>query len=237
MIEEYVDTLSRRLHGPRRQKADLVREVRHSLDDATEAYADAGLDPRDAAGRAVADFGDLDDLVPAYQAELSASSVRGLARRIAAVALLLVAGADLMWRGAPWTGPAPPAGYRQLSSALDLLWVLCGAGATATLAFLFWRARRGRAMSVLLARTATAVLGGAAALAVVAGMAVLGWALRIWQSALTWPPTLVGLLVIVAAYVWLGVALRDCLLTAGAGPRALRRVPTAVAARPETGRP
>ncbi|HEX2773981.1 MAG TPA: permease prefix domain 1-containing protein [Micromonosporaceae bacterium] len=236
MIEEYVDTLGRRLRGPRRPKADLVREVRHSLDDAAEAYVDSGLDPRAAQSRAVAEFGALHDLVPAYQAELTALSVRGLARRATAVAALLVAGADLMWRGAPWTGPAPPAGYQLLAGALDLLWVICGAGAASTLAVLFWRARRGREMSARLARTATAGLAGSVALALLAGMTVLVWSLSIWRSALTWPPMVVGMLIVIGAYIWLGVALRACLVTSSPGPRTLRPAPTAVAGRPETGR-
>jgi hypothetical protein len=237
MIEEYVDTLGRRLRAPRRAKADVMREVRHSLDDAAEAYVGAGLAPQVAARRAVVEFGTVDDLVPAYQAELTALSVRGLARRATAVAALLVAGADLMWRGAPWTGPAPPAGYQLLSGALDLLWVLCGAGAASTLAILFWRARRGRAMSPRLARTATAGLAGSLALALLAGATVLIWSLSIWRAALTWPPMVVGLLVLVGSYAWLGAALRDCLMTTVAGPRMLRPVPTAVADRREIGRP
>jgi hypothetical protein len=237
MIDAYVHALGQRLRGPHGPKADLVREVRHSLDDAAEAYVDAGLDPRAAESRAVTEFGDLDELVPAYQAELSALAVHGLARRVAAVAVLLVAGADLMWRGAPWTGPAPPAGYRLLAGALDLLWVLCAAGAAVTLAVLFWRARRSLALSERLTAMTTAGLAGFVTLALLAGMTVLVWSLTIWRSALTWPPMVVGVLIVVAAYVWLGAALRACLRTTGAGPRMLRPAPTAAAGRPETGRP
>jgi hypothetical protein len=213
VIDEYVEALDRSLSGPSRIKRDVVREARHSLEDAAEAYVDGGLDPRAAGVQAVADFGALAELVPAYQAELAALSVRSLARRIAAVAAVLVAGADLMWQGAPWTGPAPPGGYRTLTASLDGLWLLCGAGAVSALAFLSWRARTGRTVSMRAARTVTAALAAPLALAVTGGVTVYGWSVAIWDAAVTWPPMLAGLLAVAAGYVWLGGALRACLLT------------------------
>jgi hypothetical protein len=230
VIDEYVEALDRSLSGPTPIKRDLVREARHSLEDATEAYVDGGLDPGAAGIRAVADFGALDELVPTYQAELAALSVRTLARRMAAVAAVLIAGADLMWRGAPWTGPAPPAGYRALSASLDGLWLLCGAGAVSALAFLSWRARTGRTTSVRAASTVTAALAAPLALAVVGAVTVYCWSVAIWEAAVTWPPMLAGLLAVAAAYVWLGRALRACLMTS------LRPARAAAADRRGTGR-
>jgi len=231
VIDEYVRALDRSLTGPARIKRDLVREARYSLEDAAEAYVDGGLDPRTARARAVADFGALGELAPAYQAELAALSVRTLARRIAAAAAALTGGADLMWRGAPWTGPMPPAGYQTLTATLDVLWLLCGAGAVSALVLLSWRTRAGRPMSVPAARAATALLATPLVLAVVAGAAVYGWSLSIWEAAFTWPPMLAGLLAVTGAYVWLGCALRTCVLTS------VRPARGAAADRRGTGRP
>lgn len=213
MIDEYVRALDRSLSGPARVKRELVREARHSLEDAAEAYVEGGLDPRSANVRAVADFGRLADLAPAYQAELAALSVRRLARRIAAAAAALTAGADLMWQGAPWTGPAPPAGYPVLTAVLDLLGLVCGAGAVSVLALLYWRARRGRPVSVRLARWATGALAAPLGLTLVAGLTVYGWSVSLWQAAVTWPPMMAGLLAVTAVYVWIGRALRTSLRT------------------------
>ncbi|HEX7745252.1 MAG TPA: hypothetical protein VF462_08340, partial [Micromonosporaceae bacterium] len=111
------------------------------------------------------------------------------------------------------TGPAPPAGYRALTASLDLLWLLCGAAAVSALALLSWRARRGRPVSVRVARAATATLAAPLDLAVVAGVTVYGWSVILWDAAVTWPPMLAGLLAVTGAYGWLGRALRTCLLT------------------------
>ena len=76
-IEAYVANLDRALRGPRRVKADLLREARDGLVDAAESYTVAGLTPRQAAHRAVAEFGTVAQVAPGYQRELgSAQSVR-----------------------------------------------------------------------------------------------------------------------------------------------------------------
>ncbi|HEX2773662.1 MAG TPA: permease prefix domain 1-containing protein, partial [Micromonosporaceae bacterium] len=186
-IDEYVAALGRRLRGPRRPKTDLVREVRHSLTDAAEAYVDSGLDPRTAQSRAVADFGALDDLVPAYQAELAA----GYGRRLALVLVLLPVGmltADSLWWQPPGEPSPPPTGFLFMVEALD--WTSYAVGALSLLAYLLLGVGTRR-----YALTPRTVVRPLAALAVVAcgliwslGTVAAVGAVQESPQALAWPP-------------------------------------------------
>jgi hypothetical protein len=76
-IESHVRGLDRALTGPGRLKADMLREVRHGLVDAAEAYeAEGDADPE---RRAIAEFGAVPEVAPAYQAELATSATRSVA--------------------------------------------------------------------------------------------------------------------------------------------------------------
>lgn len=76
-IEAYVADLDRALRGPRRVKADLLREARDGLLDAAEGHRAAGLDRDHADRRAITEFGDVRRVAPGYQRELGhAQSVR-----------------------------------------------------------------------------------------------------------------------------------------------------------------
>jgi hypothetical protein len=75
-IDAYVAELGAALHGPRRAKADLLAEARDSLIDATEAYQRTGRERAAAERAAVRDFGELDEIVPGYQAELGLAQGR-----------------------------------------------------------------------------------------------------------------------------------------------------------------
>lgn len=100
MIDAYVAELSGSLSGPRRAKRDLLTEARDSLFDSAEAYQERGLNRTAAERRAVADFGVVKEVAPAYQAEL------GLAqgRRTALLVILVLAPQHLIWDNAPSTG-------------------------------------------------------------------------------------------------------------------------------------
>jgi hypothetical protein len=93
VIDAYLTALGSALRGPRRAKADLLAEARDHLMDATAAYEEAGLEHAAAQHKAVADFGKVDELVSAYQAEL------GLAQghRTALAAFTLSAAQPLVW--------------------------------------------------------------------------------------------------------------------------------------------
>jgi hypothetical protein len=75
-IEAYVAELDRNLRGPYRAKRDMLIEAHDSLVDATASHQKAGLDPLDAERRAVAEFGDIAEIAPGYQAELGLAQCR-----------------------------------------------------------------------------------------------------------------------------------------------------------------
>jgi hypothetical protein len=222
VIDEYVDELDRALHGPARLKSDLLTEARHSLTDSAEGYRDGGLHPAEAERLAVAEFGPVRQLAHEYQSELLAGTLRALAIRVLVVGLVLTVTADLMWRGAPWTGPPPSGAYLLLSGALDWLWRGIDLFALVAYAWLGWHARRGRTGPVRLARVAGVGLSVGLGLGWIVTVVVYAWSVTLWEAALTWPPMLVGGFALVAVHGWLGRAAYACLAT-GTGAPAGRR--------------
>ncbi|MFY1687699.1 permease prefix domain 1-containing protein [Plantactinospora sp. WMMB782] len=97
-IDGYLDELDCVLRGPRRVKADLLREARDSLVDASEAYRDLGLDPGAADRRAVDDFGVVARIAPGYQAELALAQ----GRRTALLTVFVLAVQPPFWRLVSW---------------------------------------------------------------------------------------------------------------------------------------
>jgi hypothetical protein len=215
MIDGFVRDLDRALTGPARLKSDLLTEARDSLTDAAEGYRAGGIDPAEAERRAVSEFGSVAQLANGYQAELAATTIRTLALRIIAVTALLRSSADLMWRGAPWTGPVPSDGYRLLSGSLGWAWIACGLAALCSFVWFTCAARRGRPASVRLARAVSLGLAGFLGLAVCGGIAIYAWSLGLWDAALTWPPMVAGLVALTAAYAWLAHGVRGCLSATG----------------------
>ncbi|MEU1888206.1 permease prefix domain 1-containing protein [Micromonospora sp. WMMD987] len=214
-IDERLRDLTSRLHGPRRLKTELLREVRDALHDATEAYRDGGLPAREAERRAVADFGTPGELVPAYQAELAAGALRGLSRRALGIAVVLSAGGDLTWQGSSWSdgGTPPPAGYQVLAGSLDAVWLAVAGLALAVLLSGRRAARRGRATTPA-GRLLGLGLVGTLAVGAVAGTALFGWSVGLWEAALTWPPMIVGAVLAGAAHFSLFRASRSWLTAA-----------------------
>ncbi|MGN9774358.1 permease prefix domain 1-containing protein [Micromonospora sp. H33] len=204
LVEERLRALEERLRGPSRLKADLLTEARHGLLDAVEAYREGGLPAAEARRRAVAEFGTPAQLVPAYQAELAVGALRGLAWRVLAVAAAGIAAGDLTWRGASWSdGARPPAGYLLLSASMDWLWLI--AAVLGGLGVLVAGAGR---RSPLVDRLVGAGLTGLLALGALAGAALFGWSVGLWDGALTWPPMIIGAVLVAAGFLWLGRAAR-----------------------------
>lgn len=222
-VEDRLRELSGRLHGPTRLKADLLTEARHALEDAAEAYRDSGVPRAEAERRAVAEFGSVAQLTPGFQAELAAGALRGLALRTLAVAGVLIAAGDLTWRGSSWSaGPRPPSGYLLLSAALNGIWAVV---AGLALAGLLLGALAARRASPGLRRSARVVgfgLTGGLLVGALAGGALFGWSVRLWDAALTWPPMIIGAVVVSAAWFALARSARWWLLSAR-GARLARR--------------
>jgi hypothetical protein len=109
LIDEYIGGLSARLVGPCRAKRDLLREARDGIVDAADAYADAGLDPAEAAGRAVADFGGYRQVVRPFQTELAVAQGRRTALTVAVAMPAVLLASRLTWpdpslRARQWPG-------------------------------------------------------------------------------------------------------------------------------------
>ena len=141
-IESHVRGLDRALTGPGRLKADMLREVRHGLVDAAEAYeAEGDADPE---RRAIAEFGAVPEVAPAYQAELATSATRSVALRVTAAYGVGAFAANLMWTGAPWAGQPPPGAFQVLAEIIDVVGNGLAVFGAVTLAALWLRSRSGR---------------------------------------------------------------------------------------------
>ncbi|MFJ8576919.1 permease prefix domain 1-containing protein [Micromonospora sp. NPDC093277] len=215
LVEQRLGELAGRLRGPARLKADLLTEARHALQDAVEAYREGGLPPAEAERRAVAEFGSPTQLVPGYQAELAAGALRGLALRALAVAVVLLVGGDLTWQGSSWSvdGPRPPEGYLLLSASLHGIWALVADLALAALLLGFLASRYGSSRLDRLARALGYGLTGGLAGGALAGTALFGWSVGLWEAALTWPPMIIGAVLIGASWFALARATRCWLLS------------------------
>ncbi|MEU2987512.1 permease prefix domain 1-containing protein [Micromonospora aurantiaca] len=209
VVDRRLHELSTRLHGPNRLKADLLTEARHALEDAVEAYREGGLPRAEAQRRAVAEFGSDAQLVPGFQAELAVGALRGLALRTLVVAVVLIAAGDLTWQGSSWSdGPPPPQSYLLLSAALNGIWGVVAALALVALLVGPLVARWGSPRLVRPARLIGFGLTGSLLLGAVAGGALFGWSIGLWDAALTWPPLVIGMMVVSAAWFALARAAR-----------------------------
>jgi hypothetical protein len=213
-IDSHVTALGRRLVGPARLKRDVLTEARDSLVDAAAAYEDAGLPPDDAQRRAVADFGSVARIAPAYQAEVAATYGQRLAGLVTALLLTTALLGDRMWQGAPWTGIAPPGGYATAARALDWLGYL-GIG-TAAAGFLALRLRARRGHSGRVVRVVGYATAAALSSVLLLGAGVYVSTVAIYPGALTWPPMLVGGILLSGMLGYLAWGASRCLAAARA---------------------
>jgi hypothetical protein len=114
-VDEYLAALRKSLTGPRRRKADLLAEARDHLTDATEAFEADGLARYDAEREAVADFGDLAEVVPGYRAELAISQ----SRRTAMLLFLALIIQPIVWQEGAWSWNQDPAAGSALNDFLQ----------------------------------------------------------------------------------------------------------------------
>ena len=213
-IDGYLDGLAVALRGPDRLRTDLLAEARDSLVDAVEAHRARGLPAGDAERRAVAEFGTYRDVVPGYQAELAVAQGRFTAWLLVLALPALYLVAPLMWWKGPWMGTAAPGdGYLQLAAHFDHL--LFGAVGLAGLALLGFRwggrfIRDGRRFSRLVGIGVLVFLGVHGT----TGAVVVGVSVYRWPEAATWPPMVLGSLVMVAGFSYAALSAWRCVTAA-----------------------
>jgi hypothetical protein len=85
--ERVLRSISARLRGPRRARADLLAELRDGLDDATDDLVASGFTVDEARAQAVAEFGDPAELAGQLQTELTGVQARRTAITVALISL------------------------------------------------------------------------------------------------------------------------------------------------------
>ncbi|MEV4571358.1 permease prefix domain 1-containing protein [Nonomuraea sp. NPDC049419] len=124
LIDDYVAELDRAVCGPPGPKHDLVVEARDSLLDTAEAFEAEGLDRAEAERRAVEEFGEVAEIAPGFQLELTAASGRRLGMLLFVSVPITVAMWSMLWRLYPadaGTWLNRPGWYVPLSRLLDVL--------------------------------------------------------------------------------------------------------------------
>jgi hypothetical protein len=121
--DDYLRRLDDALVGPRRVKRDLLREAADHLEDAAYAYRDAGYDEPDAASMAVADFGAVDEVAPAFQTTLAVAS----SRRTAWMLFAFLAIQPFLWDGGLSLADARSAPEGVVYAVLDIAVEVVGA--------------------------------------------------------------------------------------------------------------
>jgi hypothetical protein len=99
-----------------------MAEARDSLVDATEAYEAGGLSQVEAAEQAVADFGELDEVVPGYRSELGIAQ----GRRTAVLLLLVMMAQPIIWQEGVWSWNRHPDAGSPVVDFLNQLVMLAG---------------------------------------------------------------------------------------------------------------
>lgn len=209
-IERYVDGLAAALRGPRKIRAEMVTEARHSLEDAAAAFEDAGLTPVDAEQRAVREFGAYRQVVPAYQAELANQQGRRTATWIAIVLPVINLLEPLMWWDSPWSVQEKASHfYWVLVDHFKYTSFLAAAIAALVIVGFSWGSRflgDGVRYTRIVGRGAVTFLS----LHGMVGAIVFGLSIYQWPSAATWPPVLIGMTVNMAAFGYAGLLAVRC---------------------------
>lgn len=167
-IDEYVTALAAAVLGRgSRRLPRLLQEVRDHLDDAAAHGVDGGLDPLEAEQRAVATFGAVDQVAPAYRAAIGLSRVRSSSAVLVGL-LLLQPLAWSWWQGARDGGRTVSPLAVALNHAVELVGIGSLIGLPMLLAAAGLLQRRYDCAATLTRITGTVVALAAAAVAVLA---------------------------------------------------------------------
>lgn len=169
-VAPYLAELDAALDGPRRARRDLLREARDHLADATDAYLRGGYDRAEAERQAVADFGAVDEVAPAFQTTLAVAA----SRRTSWMLLAILLCQPFLW-DAPLSVQNAPAPDSFIYAVLDTGIEIAGAVLIVLAVLLvvatgignrWWQAGRG------IARTTSFVAISAAVLMKVSGISM-----------------------------------------------------------------
>jgi hypothetical protein len=163
VVDAHVAALAAALPRRGRWSRVLVAEARDGLVDAAAAYRDAGLGAVDAERRAVADFGPVEAVAPAYRQEVAVRQARRTSRLLCG----LLVPPLLAWP-AVLAADRPPHGVAVLAGHLAGVAGLAVLVAAVTLA---WTARATPGRRLPLVVGTAAVAGGTAVAAALAGVA------------------------------------------------------------------
>lgn len=194
-VDGTIAELDRALRGPVRVKRGLLDETRAGLVDAVHAYRAAGVDRTEAARRAVADFGDVPEVAPAFQAELDVARLRRTA--VAALVALPLLGwlCDVLWDLNPHQAQALPLVLPLIGLTAGVVAVAISVAGLAVLAATSRPAPYGvRAWGSLVFRVGGQVGVGTVAVGL-AGLAATA------PSLVLWPPFLATTVLSAAAFV------------------------------------
>ncbi|MFI7642054.1 permease prefix domain 1-containing protein [Nonomuraea sp. NPDC049400] len=128
-IDDYVAELDRALAGPHGPKRDLVVEARDSLTDTADALEAEGLDRAEAERAAVAEFGEIAEVAPGYQSELTAVAGRRLGFLLFISVPITTLMWSVMWRVYPGDADAwrhAPVWFVAVARLLDILQLCVG---------------------------------------------------------------------------------------------------------------
>lgn len=156
-VTAHIGALARVLRGPTGVRRSMLAEARDGLEDATAAYQEGGLGPREAAGRAVDDFGPVTEIAPLYQEELTARQGRRTALLLAVVFPCMMIAWDLLWRnGISWTltTPPPPPIVGVLARTQDVISLTVAVLELLLLAVTFFRGVPQRPVAIVVGLTA-----------------------------------------------------------------------------------
>ena len=135
-IVRHVADLGRHLEGPRRAKADILREVRDGLNDTAEALEAGGLTADAAARQAVDEFGDPARVAAGFQVELAARQTRFALAFLAVQGPVMEVASRILWSNSPRSLREPPEAALVLARIEDAsAWTVSVVAALALVAF------------------------------------------------------------------------------------------------------
>jgi hypothetical protein len=153
-VAAHVAELERALRGPARARQSMIAEVRDGLEDAVAGHRERGLDPHRAAAAAVRDFGQVGEVAPLLQEELTACQARRTSALLAVAFPGLLVAWDLLWSSgmAGSEAPAAPA-IGVLARLMDAQSILVGLAAVLLLLATFRCSRPDRRIPALVGLT------------------------------------------------------------------------------------